>query len=296
MRACTACGGAARTCTRSRSGRKAARRSAAQSSGCSPASTGSNVAKGKDSSLNSSHVKLRRTDSSGLDRRERVDDLIGGHHGRGVVRDIDVESGVHLLIRVTRGRVFHHRDLVAKLSGKAYSGLHACVGPESDDDELMNAMLLELHIQIGVGKAAGTPMLKGHDVARLRCEFAADLAAPRPVFEGLMRPGCLLDRRDVQPGLVVAGTVPMMQRIEDAKPRLPRRMQNLQHMRNTTIRFCDSLQAIPCLAALGNEIVIRIDHQKCSELLVVWHVHHGLSPTIICRWLPMTLGIKVRNG
>ena len=34
---------------------------------------------------------------------------------------------------------------------------------ESDDDELMNAMLFELQIQIGIGKAAGTPMLEGHD-------------------------------------------------------------------------------------------------------------------------------------
>jgi hypothetical protein len=48
----------------------------------------------------------------------------------------------------------------------------------------MHAVLLELQIQIGVGKATGTLMLKGHDVARLRCGFAADLAAPRPVFGG----------------------------------------------------------------------------------------------------------------
>jgi len=31
----------------------------------------------------------------------------------GVVWDIDAESGVHLLIRETRGRVFYHRDLIA---------------------------------------------------------------------------------------------------------------------------------------------------------------------------------------
>jgi hypothetical protein len=36
----------------------------------------------------------------------------------------------------------------------------------------------------------------------------------------------------------------MMQRIEDVKPRLPRRIQDLQHMRHTTIRFRNSLQAI----------------------------------------------------
>jgi hypothetical protein len=78
---------------------------------------------------------------------------------------------MHLLIRVIRRRVLYHRDLVAKLSGEANSCLHARVCYEPDDDELMDAVLLELQIQIGVGKATGTPMLEGHDVARLWCEF-----------------------------------------------------------------------------------------------------------------------------
>src|SRR5713226_10317544 len=73
----------------------------------------------KDSSPNSSRVKLLRTDLQGLDRRDQVDDFICGHDGTGVVRDIDVESGVHLLIRVIRRRVFYQRDLVAEFSGKA---------------------------------------------------------------------------------------------------------------------------------------------------------------------------------
>src|ERR1700741_2245546 len=104
-------------------------------------------------------------------------------------------------------------------------------------------MPLELQVQVGVGKAAGAPMLERHDVTGLRSEFAADLPAPGPVFEDLARPRPLLDGRNVLPGLVVAGTVPVMHRVEDAKPRLPRCIQNLQHMRNTTICFCNSLDA-----------------------------------------------------
>src|SRR5262245_21918515 len=109
----------------------------------------------------------------------------------------------------------------------------------------MDAAFFELQIQIGVGKATRTPMLEGHDVAWLRCEFAADLATPRAVFEGLVRPRRLLDRRNVLPGLVVARAISMMQGIEDAKPRLPRRIQNLQHMGNTFVGFSNTLQAIP---------------------------------------------------
>ncbi len=184
---------------------------------------------------------------------------------------------MHLLIRVTRGRVFYHRDLVAKLSGITNSCLHTGVCDESHDDELMDAVFLELQIQISIGKTTGAPMLERHDVAGLRYEFAADLAAPRAVFEGLPRPRCLLDRRNVLPTLVVAWTVSTMQRIKDAKLRLPRRIQDLQHMRNTTVLFCNRLQAIPYLASLGNEIVVRIDHQKCGELFVIRHFCHVFS-------------------
>src|ERR1700688_2176488 len=106
----------------------------------------------KDSSLNSLHVKLLRTDSQGLDRRNQVDDFICGHDGTGVVRDIDVDSGVHLLIRVIRRRVLYHRDLVAELSGKADGRFDAGMCYESNDYELMNAVLLELQIQICVGE------------------------------------------------------------------------------------------------------------------------------------------------
>jgi hypothetical protein len=97
-----------------------------------------------------------RITSLGLESRDRVDDLSSGHNGTGVVWDIDVESGVHLLIRVTRGRVFHHRDLVAKLRAIAYGRLDTRMRDESDDDELMDAVFLELQIQIRVGETTGT--------------------------------------------------------------------------------------------------------------------------------------------
>ena len=158
---------------------------------------------------------------------DRVDDFFCCDNGGGVVRDVDVERGVHLHLRVAGGRVFDDRDLVAELGGEAHRGLYAGVRDKSDDDKLMNAVPRELRVQIGAGEATGPPMLEGHDLARLRGEFAADLAAPRPGFERLMHPGRLLDRRDVLPGLVVAGTVSTMQRVEDTKARLPRSIQHL---------------------------------------------------------------------
>src|SRR5260370_42504085 len=57
--------------------------------------------------------------SASADVCEGLDDFIRGHDCTRVVRDIDVESSVHLPIRVVRGRVADDRDLVAELSGIA---------------------------------------------------------------------------------------------------------------------------------------------------------------------------------
>ena len=129
---------------------------------------------------------------------------------------------MHLLIRVIRRCVFHHRDLVAELSGKANGRFDAGMGYEPDDDELMDAVLLEQQIQICIGKATRTPMLRGDYLAWLRLELGTDFATPRAVFEALSLPRCLLNGRNVLPSLVVTRTVSTMQRIEDPKLRLPR--------------------------------------------------------------------------
>src|SRR5215813_12216994 len=65
---------------------------------------------------------------------------------------------MHHLVRVVRGRVLHHGDLVAQLGGVANSRFDAGVRDQPDDDELMGAVLLELQVQVGVGEAARTPV------------------------------------------------------------------------------------------------------------------------------------------
>jgi hypothetical protein len=61
------------------------------------------------------------------------------------------------------------------------------------DDELMDSMLLELEIQIGVGEAAGAPMLLDDDFAWVWREFGTELATPSAVLKGLSRPSRLLN-------------------------------------------------------------------------------------------------------
>jgi len=67
-----------------------------------------------------------------------------------------------------------------------------------------------------------------------------------------------------------------MQRIENTKFRRARRIQDLEHMGNTIIRFGHSLQVRPEFASLGNEIVVWIDNEKCGHVSDKLHISHVL--------------------
>src|SRR5262245_33285045 len=131
---------------------------------------------------------------------------------------------------------------------------------ESDDDELMDAVFLELQVQVGVGEATGTPVFLCDNLTWRRHEFGAELATPCAEFEALALPRGSLYRRNVSPRFVIACTIPMMHSIEDAKLHCARHIQDLQHVGNAVVCFGDSFDAGPDLAALGNEVVVRIDH------------------------------------
>ena len=118
----------------------------------------------------------------------------------------------------------------------------------------MDAVLLELQILIGVGEAAGAPMLLDNNFAGLRRELSSELATPRAVLECFSRPRRLLNRRNVRPGLIVAWMVSMMHCKENPQLRLPCRIEDLLHMRNAVVRFGNSFDARPDLAALGNAL------------------------------------------
>ena len=49
------------------------------------------------------------------------------------------------------------------------------------------------------------------------------------------------------------------------------------HVRNALVGFSNTLQPMPYLATLGNEIVIRIDDKKCCNLFVKLQIFHVLS-------------------
>jgi len=73
----------------------------------------------------------------------------------------------------------------------------------------------------------------------------------------------------------------MMHGIEDPKLRLARRIQNFQHVGDAVVGFGDSFDAGPDLAALGDEVVIGIYHEKRGDALVVCRGIHG-SRSFVC--------------
>jgi hypothetical protein len=93
-------------------------------------------------------------------------------------------------------------------------------------------------------------MLGDDNLARLGLEFCTELTTPGSVFESPPHPPCLLNGGNVLPSLVVARPVSTMRHIEDAKFCLPRRIQDLQHMRNAVIRFGNRPNCVPIACLL----------------------------------------------
>ena len=68
-----------------------------------------------------------------------------------------------------------------------------------------------------------------------------------------------------------------MHRIEKAETRLSAGFEDLHHMRNTLVPFCNIVYAILYFAALGSEIVMGIHHNKSGNLFLIGQFCHVSS-------------------
>ncbi len=55
----------------------------------------------------------------------------------------------------------------------------AGVGYHADEDDVLDPMLCELGVEVGIGEAALCPVLKHDDVASAGAELGMELSAPR---------------------------------------------------------------------------------------------------------------------
>jgi hypothetical protein len=66
--------------------------------------------------------------------------------------------GVHHLLRKSSRRIGDERYVITEFHRETAGGLDAGIGHETDKDDLLDTVLLELLVEIGVGKAALSPM------------------------------------------------------------------------------------------------------------------------------------------
>jgi hypothetical protein len=69
----------------------------------------------------------------------------------------------------------------------------------------------------------------------------------------------------------------MMHRIEDPDPDGAGGADELRHVRYAIVGFRNAFESIPNLAALGDEVVVGIDHHECGVVHVHGEVAHGPS-------------------
>jgi hypothetical protein len=67
--------------------------------------------------------------------------------------------------------------VVPEFHAEAAGRLDTGVGDQAYQDDAADAVLLELQIEIGVGKAARSPVLAGDDIARLGLEIVMERSA-----------------------------------------------------------------------------------------------------------------------
>src|SRR6266705_2992627 len=80
----------------------------------------------------------------GLERRDRVDNLTCGHDGAGVVRNVDVESGVHFDTRIICCRVSYHRHHVLSSFAFTYIEYQSCWMRASRDSQAAFAVAVNV--------------------------------------------------------------------------------------------------------------------------------------------------------
>src|SRR2546429_6519247 len=111
--------------------------------------------------------------------RQSGQQLLGGQNSVREARPVDLVRRVHAFRLKGSGRILNQGDVVAKLHAKASGALDAGVGYHADEDDLLDPMLCELGVEVGIGEAALCPVLKHDDVASAGTELGMELSAPR---------------------------------------------------------------------------------------------------------------------
>jgi len=86
--------------------------------------------------------------------RERLSQFSGGEDFMGIRGSVDVVRCVHRLLTEGRGRVLYQRYMITKLHPETGRGLNASIGQQANADDLLDAILFELMVQVSIRKSA----------------------------------------------------------------------------------------------------------------------------------------------
>jgi hypothetical protein len=70
----------------------------------------------------------------------------------------------------------------------------------------------------------------------------------------------------------VAWPVSVVQCVQDLNAGVSRRLEDLDHVRHAPVGCGNPLEAVPYFAALGDEVVVRIDHHEAGDASAVRHL------------------------
>src|SRR5262245_34252752 len=156
--------------------------------------------------------------------------------------------------REGRRGITNQRDVIAELHRETGRRIDACVGEEPDDDDMTDAVLLQLHVEVGIGEAALPPVLPDDNITVARREIGMELASLRSLRERVAFHDAPLGGIDVLPALVVALFPLAMWDDEDTNAGRPGSGVDRAQVVEQTLFFRDLLEARPKKAALGQEV------------------------------------------
>ena len=173
---------------------------------------------------------------------------------------------VHHLAAECRRCVLHQRDVIAEFHSEAGRRLDASVRQQTDHDDVFDAVLFELLVEIGVGKAALGPMLLDDNVAFLRHEVRMPFAAPGSLGKSLPFTRGDLAWVWVSPLSVITRLPAVMRHDEKLNFSSAHRRNDLAQMVEEMLFLGDLFEQGPKLAAFAEKIVVGVDEQQAGSV------------------------------
>src|SRR6267143_2558879 len=138
---------------------------------------------------------------------------------------------VHLLGAECCRRVPDQGYVIAEFGAAAGGRLDAGIGYHSRHNDLFDAALLELKVEVGIGKPVLAPMLLDHDIAGLGHQIGMPVAAPHALSEDGFAIGEGLAGARMTPSVIIALAPASVRDIEHSNADAARGLDQCAQMR-----------------------------------------------------------------